>query len=351
MRLIVEDLLAPLGPDRPCGENIRTDARLQERYYRLKDARNAARAAERAIPLGESMRLSPFWQEVNDLCLEILTAASKDLEVLTWLAEAQLRVEGFGGLGDVFATIASLLETYWTDIHSIGDEDLEDKVAPLAGLNGVSSEGSMIQAIRLTPLVPGAAFAQHCLWDYQLAQRPNESERRAALYEATSAAGRAAMASQLACIEQCRAAFANLTAFLARSCGEQAPASSNTRNVLQEVASAIRDISGIGEDEAIDAAVAPDANETSARASPAPPAPRPALPAAIGSRDDAFDLLLAVAHYFRRAEPHSPISLAIETLVRRGRMDFSELLAELLPDANSRNAVLTAAGIRTPTNP
>jgi len=63
-----------------------------------------------------------------------------------------------------------------------------------------------------------------------------------------------------------------------------------------------------------------------------------------------FELLVAVARYFRRTEPHSPISLAIETLVRRGRMDFSELLAELLPEQQARNAVLTAAGIQPKPN-
>lgn len=70
----------------------------------------------------------------------------------------------------------------------------------------------------------------------------------------------------------------------------------------------------------------------------------------IGSREEAFELLLAVARYFRRTEPHSPISMAIETMVRRGRMDFSELLAELLPEQQARNAVLTAAGIQPKSN-
>jgi type VI secretion system protein ImpA len=73
---------------------------------------------------------------------------------------------------------------------------------------------------------------------------------------------------------------------------------------------------------------------------------RPVSAETIRSREEAFELLIAVARYFRRTEPHSPISMSIETLVRRGRMDFSELLAELLPEQHARNAVLTAAGIQ-----
>jgi type VI secretion system protein ImpA len=73
---------------------------------------------------------------------------------------------------------------------------------------------------------------------------------------------------------------------------------------------------------------------------------RPVSAEMIRSREEAFELLIAVARYFRRTEPHSPISMSIETLVRRGRMDFFELLAELLPEQQTRNAVLTAAGIQ-----
>ncbi|MNT59519.1 hypothetical protein D3C72_1970390 [compost metagenome] len=93
-------------------------------------------------------------------------------------------------------------------------------------------------------------------------------------------------------------------------------------------------------EQAVTAVAGTDEGGQSAARAPA------ASPEGISSRDEAFETLLSVARYFRRTEPHSPISLSIETLVRRGRMDFSELLAELLPETQARNAVLTAAGIK-----
>ncbi|WP_448954721.1 type VI secretion system protein TssA [Labrys neptuniae] len=346
----LREIISPLGQDNPCGENIRITPKYQEKYYRIKDARNAARSAERSASPNDNIRLPPSWHEVNELGLEILSSSSKDIEILAWLAEAQLRLRGFEGLHDTFTAMASLLDNYWDQLHSIDDEDVEERLAPLAGLNGVNSEGSLIQAIRLTSLIPQGGFAQQSLWDYQLAQRAGESERRNLLHEAADEAGMAAMAAHLAVVNECTAAFAKLAAVLTERCGPQAPPSSNTRNVLQEVAAAIRDLTGLGTEEPDPATAVPAATAQTGNDNGTPPAaPRAPAPGSIGSREEAFEILLMVARHFRRTEPHSPISLAIETLVRRGRMDFSELLAELLPEAQTRNAVLTAAGIQAKT--
>lgn len=241
----------------------------------------------------------------------------------------------------------SLLDKYWDAVHSIGGVDEEDRFAPLAGLNGIGGEGTIIQAVRLSPLIPGVKFGQFSLWDFQLSQRPGESKRRDELYQAATEAGVAAMTDYLGQIRQCVEAFDALTVMLAERCGENAPPSSNTRNVLLEAAAAVRQIAGISEE--AEASIAESLPEpANSNAAPTPDAkPHKGLNAeAIASREEALEILTAVARYFRRTEPHSPISMSIETLVRRSRMDFSELLAELLPEANARDAVLNAAGIR-----
>ncbi|WP_246703635.1 MULTISPECIES: type VI secretion system protein TssA [unclassified Rhizobium] len=320
---------------------------MREIYYRIKDARNQARATERGISPGENISLSPLWTDVSNLGLQIVSSKSKDLEVLAWLAEAELRLRGFEGLRDVYQAIASLLDKHWEKFHSVGADDIEERLAPLSGLNGVGGEGTIIQAIRLSPLVPGMKFGQFSLWDFQLSQRPNEVKRRDELNQAVLEAGTAAMSSHLEMVKGCIAAFDRLVSILNERCGQMAPPSSNTHNVLHEAAAALRTLAGI-ETQAAEADVDPQQQEGSGE--PAQGRPRPLGAEQIGSREEAFELLLAVARYFRRTEPHSPISMSIETMVRRGRMDFSELLAELLPEAQVRNAVLTAAGIQPKSN-
>ncbi|TBG56416.1 type VI secretion system protein TssA [Rhizobium leguminosarum] len=345
----VREIIDPLEQNPPCGENVRSNTVSREIYYRIKDARNAARTAERSIIPGETIAIAPAWHDVSNLGLQILSSKSKDIEVLAWLAEAQLRLRGFSGLHDVYVATVSLLDKHFDALHSIGDGDVEERFAPFAGLNGVGGEGTLIQAIRLTSLIPGGKCAQFSLWDFQLSQRPNETERRKELQQAAAEAGVAQMSAYLGVLTGCIAAFDRMVEILDEHCGDKAPPSSNTRNVLQEAASAIRMLAGIEAPLAAPQALASQGSEP-LQASEADGSEaiglRPVSAEMIRSREEAFELLIAVARYFRRTEPHSPISMSIETLVRRGRMDFFELLAELLPEQQTRNAVLTAAGIQ-----
>lgn len=327
-----------------CGDNIRNDSRTREIYYRIKDERNQARAEERAASPQDNLKISSSWDSVSNLGLQIIYSESKDVEILAWLAEASLRLRGFHGLREIYELCGDLFYNHWDSLRSISDDNDEEKFAPFAGLNGIGSEGTLVQPLRLASLIPGGKFGEHSLWDFQLAQRPNESKRREELYRIASEAGVAAMSSHLAAVNTCLSSFDAITAVLSERCGQAAP-ELNIRNTLIEAAAAIRTLGGRDQEPApveqtpAIAAGTDESGQSAARTSPA-------SPEGISSRDEAFETLLSVARYFRRTEPHSPISLSIETLVRRGRMDFSELLAELLPETQARNAVLTAAGIK-----
>jgi len=54
---------------------------------------------------------------------------------------------------------------------------------------------------------------------------------------------------------------------------------------------------------------------------------------AIQSRQDAVRALDAMAEYFRRNEPSSPIPLFVERAKRLVAKDFLEVLADIAPDA------------------
>src|SRR5690348_894093 len=55
----------------------------------------------------------------------------------------------------------------------------------------------------------------------------------------------------------------------------------------------------------------------------------------IASRQDAIRALDAVAEYFRRNEPSSPIPLFVDRAKRLVAKDFLEVLADIAPDALS----------------
>jgi type VI secretion system protein ImpA len=66
----------------------------------------------------------------------------------------------------------------------------------------------------------------------------------------------------------------------------------------------------------------------------------------MATREDALRVLGEIADYFRRTEPHSPISYTLDEAVRRGRLTWPELLQEVVADMNTRNGILTMLGIR-----
>jgi type VI secretion system protein ImpA len=68
---------------------------------------------------------------------------------------------------------------------------------------------------------------------------------------------------------------------------------------------------------------------------------------AINSRAEALKQLSNISLFFRRTEPHSPLSYIIEKAVRWGDMSLGELMQELIPDSGSRSTYSSLTGVST----
>ena len=91
----LEALLAPVPGAAPAGVDLRGDSSPQSRYFRLRDARAEARAAERAMEADDAATAPPpQWRTVRDLGIEVIIGYSKDLEIAAWVTEALLRGDG-----------------------------------------------------------------------------------------------------------------------------------------------------------------------------------------------------------------------------------------------------------------
>jgi type VI secretion system protein ImpA len=349
-------LLAPLSPANPCGLDARRDTSPSAVYFALKDARATARALERQADSDEEAGVPvTHWQTAFDLAVGLLSRQAKDLEVTAWLIEASLRLHGFAGLRDGFRLAHALIERYWDTLFPLPDEEgVATRVSALSGLNGAGFEGTLIQAIRKVPLTEPSGTGPFAFWHYTLANRPVppvQPGRPApppptSIEEIKEAARKSSSAFRQDLrddLEAARAAFRLLTQALDERCGEDAPPSSAIFNVIEDVATALDHLAdGAGPIAPGNGASIPG----DAIAEPAGADPAGTFGGPIRSREDAFRQLQQVAEYFRRSEPHSPVSYTLDDLVRRGRMSLPELLVELLPDQGARNIFLTAAGIR-----
>jgi type VI secretion system protein ImpA len=66
---------------------------------------------------------------------------------------------------------------------------------------------------------------------------------------------------------------------------------------------------------------------------------------ALTSRAEAFDLLVTIADFFERRDPHSLIGAQIRNVVRLGRLPREAYFRELLRDEVALATLLRAAGM------
>ncbi|HEY4264836.1 MAG TPA: type VI secretion system protein TssA [Micropepsaceae bacterium] len=362
----IEQLLAPISEGAPAGANIREDVVPTSVYFRLKDARSAARSAEkRADAEGEYLGVTPEWRTIQDLATTVLSERSKDLEVTAWLIEALVRLQGFPGLRDGCRLARGLVEQYWDTIHSLEDEQgVATKVAPLTGLNGADGTGTLLQPIRKVSLTkavgegPFAAYHYEQAWALSEIADPEVRARReqsgvVTLDRFTAVANASGGVFYIALIDDIQASIEELNrlgAALDERAGDASPPTSAIREVLSAILETVQRFSkdlvaratqlsqrseGGGE-------VVPLANGSAAEPGGYN------LNGGIHSREDALRVLLHVAQYFHANEPHSPIAISLEETVRRARLSFSDLLMELLPDRSAWRSALTSAGIKPP---
>ena len=277
-----------------------------------------------------------------------------------------MRLEGFAGLRDGLTMITGLVERFWDGLFPEPDDDgMETKVGPIAGLSGSGATGTLSQPIRTLPITRGAS-ARYSLWHYEQAadlEKLTDPTRREARTKAgvisleqfrqsvkeTSAEE---MREIFTAVEESQAALETMTqAFravagttlqrrrLCAICSPRWPARSGSLPPKSRRRGACRRCGG-------------SLHRGRRRSCGARPhgATQVAAPVVrregFASRDEALAELTKIAAYFRKTEPHSPLSYTIDEAVRRGKLSLPELLAELAQDPAHIKYILLAAGIK-----
>jgi len=362
-------LVAPIAGENPAGVSLRDDFSPTSIYHAIKDARAAARAAERAVAWGdeeESQDNRADWRPVLEEAPKVIAQKSKDLEIAAWLTEALIRKHGYAGLRDGFRLARELIERFWDNLYPLPDEDgVITRVAPLTGLNGDESDGVLITPIANVPITAGTTYAPFTLSDYKQAvelDQLGDPDKRAQRIEqgavsmqmfdtAVAETSPDFFRNLLDDIEQCSEEFQNLCNVLEEKCGKGedgyslAPPSSNIRNALKSCHEDVRNVCKhllvddtaeemIGGEDG--GAIIPVEGQAGQAVSQ------------VRTRNDAFRALLQVAEFFKRTEPHSPVSYALEQAVRWGKMPLPDLLSELVPEKATREQIFKLVGIKPP---
>ncbi len=347
-----EQLLQPPSSDA-------SDEAREEMRRELRRVRDTIRAAEKArltyelhgpaFP-GEPVPEAPDWDQLLNRSLEVLSSTWKDLWITAWLIEALMRKYGYAGLRDGFRLAKELVKNFWETIEPRPDEEegVLHTVRMLENLNGPV----LIDPILALPITwedgDLPALTSGTFNDYSEGDR----DRLAA---ATPVDFFQDLVDDIGAAQE---EFAGLCQILDEKCGRDesglslAPASSEIRAAFEEtrarVMSLCRDRLPHADTESDADAVDPSSAGGSAEQDAGGTVASLGSLGNLNRREDAFRVLEQVADFFRRTEPHSPVSYCVQQAVRWGRMPLNELLTELISDDNVRKDMFRWTGIRNP---
>lgn len=338
----IDAILKPISGDKPCG----LDPRDGVSFELLKEARREEDAASQ----GEWKREVKVadWPKVIQLATRILSTEGKDLQVAAWLTEGLVKKYGSAGLRDGFKILGGLHEQYWDSFYpSIEDGDLEFRGGRLEALNKI-----LPVAILNMPLVQPPGGPAYSCWQYkesqevenlrrgaatdgqrkrQLAEALEEGKLEGETFEKAVASTPLSHCSTiLENLNQSWDEFERFERILDEKYRPEAPSLRLIKEALSECRSLMNSIvrkkGGVGAPTISQSAIVPQ------EADMAPVVHMTASGSGIVpvDRADALRRLGAVAEFFRRTEPHSPVAYLVQRAARWGEMPLEEWLQEVI---------------------
>ncbi|HEU4937063.1 MAG TPA: type VI secretion system protein TssA [Vicinamibacterales bacterium] len=325
-------LLQPISPEQPCGVNL-DDSILLSSLDALRLFGQARSPEAPADPEGDEKELSKArppleWDKIRADALDGLSK-SKDIRLLAYLGTALLRTHGLAAFAGVLTTASQWLEAYWPQVYPALDEDA---IARRNALNCFADPMAVIDRIWRLPLVTSRQHGRYSLRDIEIARGqavPGPLENKPDEAAISEAFKELSLEDLTALDASVAGASAALTSIDARMRSEGGP------EVAPDFGALVTHFAKLGRVCKEQLASRGEASGDAAAASGDGSGQVAFRAGAINSRADAIRALDAVAEYFRRNEPSSPIPLFVDRAKRLVAKDFLEVLADIAPDALS----------------
>jgi type VI secretion system protein ImpA len=351
----IDRLLAPIPGDNPGGESLL----YSDVYDKIQEARRGSGRSQLETDLKP-----PDWRAVIRLGSDALAGRSKDLQIAVWLVDALTRMDGFAGLRDGLRVLRGLHERFWDTMHPVvEDGDLGFRANRLAWLNeageGRESLAAAVGTVPITDGASGAAFgwlqwkdsrevdnlARQSMEKYQqaLAEGRITSEQ---FDQSVSAGSRrfyeGLFADLTAALEECT----RLETVIGERYKRDAPSLLNVHSAIEDCGDVVerillekRRLEPDPADEMAGAEAGPAAAGRTGRSGPLPLEPV--------DRTDALRRLAAVATFFRRTEPHSPVAYLVQRAIRWAEMPLEEWLKDVVASDDVLSRIRETLGIKS----
>ena len=342
----IEALLSPIAGEKPAGESLQYDPV----YDQIRDARRA----DDPLAQGDWQRELKVadWDEVVRLATDALTNRTKDLQICAWLGEALVKKHGFAGLRDGLALARGLHERFWDGLYpEMEDGDLEGRANAMALFDRQSAA-----ALREAPITRAPAFS-FLQWEAMKnggsapaaaeegAPPPSAGEEPQVTLEdfekAKAASRRSFYEPMLVTVNECWTAFQDLDRAMDEKFGRQTPGLGDLKVSLDKIRDWVEKTTKEKRLEEPDAStLGEEAGGESAEAGGG------AATGAVRGRQDALRRLADVAEYFRRTEPHSPVSYLVQRAIAWGQMPLDAWLGDVIKDGALLESLRETLGLK-----
>lgn len=363
----LEEYLQPVSEENPSGESLR--------YSGLYDEILAARYEDEDLALGNLGQWkydlkSADYRKVIELGGNALKTETKDLQIAVWLSEAMAKVFGFVGVRDSLKLVTGLQDRFWETLHPEIDEgDMEARGNALAFL-----DKRLASILKEKPITEGDGLSW-LNWEestrFDFPENPdtadyNDRQRFEELKQQAEAENRVtgekwrrarAVTSRAFCeqtnfvLNECWAEYENLNRIIEEKFDRnQAPGLNLLKKSLDDLQTQVKRLleekrlaepdpeDETGEAGETEGAVSEDGTVITSAAGRKGP---------IQSRQEALKRLSEVAEFFRKSEPHSPVSYLVNRAVKWGNMPLESWLLDVIKDESVISQLRETLGFNT----
>jgi type VI secretion system protein ImpA len=341
----IEALLQPISEEKPAGES--------QQYSGLYDEIREARRSDDMLAQGQwqhEPKLADY-RKVISLAIPALTSETKDLQISVWLAEALTKEHGFVGLRDSLALLRGLQENFWETLFPEIDEgDMEGRANAIEWM-----ESQTAIAVKTLPITAGEGFT-FLNWeesrsydfpenidslDYHeqekvkalKAQATEENRKTGDMWRAAKSQTNRAFCEELSLtLEECWTECESLDRTIEEKFDRnQMPGLRNLKKSLEDIRGVLKPV--LEEKRQQEPDEAEETTETVEGEDGTVQVRTVAVPTgAITNRQDALKRLADVSEYFKKNEPHSPVSYLVQRAVKWGNMPLENWLQDVIKD-------------------
>ena len=310
--MTLEELLAPVSADAPAGEDLSYDGERQE--------------IEQAFELASQGGTDIDWRETIRL-IEGQSRRTKDVWLAVYLARAGARLGKLETVEAGCAMLAGLFARYWAEVHpTIEDYGLQGRKGPCESLTRI---GEFLGPLRRTVLVEHSRLGSFTGEDFERFADQGDAAEGYGLFRAVlNDTPVETLAGAVARLDAIRDAIGEADAVLtaqAAAVGDTGTNFTPTYEAIALIRGALAPHAGLD--------IAEGGEPADAGIDVVHAEPRSGAPGRVDSRDDVVRAIDAIADYYQRREPSSPVPVALRRVRGWVAMDFMAILRDIAPNS------------------